>query len=444
MTAASNARKQNPEAEISVFTEDEHFAYSPCAIPYVIEGKIRDFESIIMHDLAFYKKERNIDIHTRTKVAGADLAKKSITLADGATHHYDSLVVATGSNVLIPPVQGADLKGVFTVRNINDGMIVRDALKVASCVVIAGASVVGLEVAIAARRLGKKVTVIDLASDVIPRLLDGDMAALVRRYCESIGMEFVMSSPIQALTGTGTVTGIRARDQEFPCQVVILATGVRANLELPMQMGLEIGALGGVRVSDTLQPYVKGRLVKDVYVAGDVIQCQSAVATGPTMSQLGSSATRQGRVAGINAAGGYATYPRTPGAWVSCMGDIQVGGTGLSRALAEYYGIKVVEEQAEGLTRARYFPGGLPITVKLVADAATHRLVGSQIVGGEGVTGRINWLTAAIMKDVTVEEFVRSFENAYCPATTTVEDVVNTAADRLAQKVTCKDKTLGR
>ena len=129
--------------------------------------------------------------------------------------------------------------------------------------------------------------------------------------------------------------------------MVIMATGIRANLELPNNIGLELGALGAVRVSATLQPYRKGRLVRDVYVAGDLVTCESAAVPGPTMSQLGSSAVRQGKVAGINAAGGYSTYPAVLGPWVSKVGELQVAGTGMSKCLAEYYGVRTIEEKAE-------------------------------------------------------------------------------------------------
>jgi NADH oxidase (H2O2-forming) len=221
-----------------------------------------------------------------------------------------------------------------------------------------------------------------------------------------------------------------------------MATGVRANLELPNSMGLEIGQLGAVRASTTLQPYRKGRLVSDVYVAGDMIMCQSAATPGPTMSQLGSTAVRQGRVAGINAAGGYATYPAALSPWVTYLGDIQAAGTGLSKGLAEYFGLSTMEGKAVGLTRARYYPGGKGITAKIIADKETHRILGAQLVGGEEVTGRINWMTGAILNRVTVEEFVTSYENAYCPPTSMVKDVVNQAAEVLMDqlKSACEKK----
>ncbi len=367
MKAASTVRSAG-DAEITVFTEEEHVSYSPCAIPFVIEGKIKDFGSIVMHTPEFYAKERNIRVLTKTKVINVDMDKKTVTSADGGVHPYDSLVLCVGGSVFLPTIEGVKLNGVFPVRNIADGMAIKEALRKTSAVVVAGAGVIGLEMAIALKHQGKRVTVVEMFTQVVPRIMDADMAKLVQSHCESLGIEFIMGTPIGSIKGEGKVEKVVVGNREIPCHMVVMATGVRANLELPNMMGLDVGPLGAVRVSPTMQPYKKGRLVKDVYLAGDVVQCESAAAPGPTMNQLGSAAVRQGRVAGINAAGGYATMPGVLSPFISVIGEIQVGGTGLSKGLADYYGLNVVEARAEGSTRARYYPGGKDLTVKMLAD----------------------------------------------------------------------------
>ncbi|MCG7844076.1 MAG: FAD-dependent oxidoreductase, partial [Methanomassiliicoccales archaeon] len=268
---------------------------------------------------------------------------------------------------------------------------------------------------------------------VVPRIMDRDMAKMVQEHCESLGIKFVMGKPLARIEGETQVTAVTVGGVYIPAQMVIMATGVRANLRLPEQMGLEIGSLGAVRVSPSLQPYRKGRLVPNVYLAGDVVMCQSAIVAGPTMSQLGSTAVRQGRVAGIRAAGGQATFPGTASPYISVIGELQVGGTGLSSSLADYYGIKVKEAVAHGSSCARYYPGGKQITVKLLADAESGRLMGGQIVGREDVTGRVNWITAALLEGISVQGFVERMENAYCPPTSMVMDTVNVAAEKLAR-----------
>lgn len=434
MTAASAARETDPKAEGTGFTEEEHIAYSPCAIPFVLEGKITDFASIVMHDPEFYQRERNITVRTKTSVTSLNDQDKTLTLSTGETVAYDSLILATGGKVFVPPVEGADLPGVYKVRTIADGMEIQKAMKDARSVVVAGAGVIGLEMAVALRHVGLDVTVVEMFPQVIPRICDQDIAQMVQSYCESLGIKFVLGTPIGSIKGEGKVSSVMAGLTEIPCDMVIMATGVRANLDLPRMIGLEISPLGAVRVSATLQPYKRGRLVPSIYLAGDVITCESAVAPGPTMSQLGSTAVRQGRVAGINAAGGYATFPAVVSPWISKVGDMQIAGVGMSSGLAAYYGLDVVVGRASGLTRARYYPGGTRLEVKLIADRESHRIIGAQMAGGEELNGRINWMSAAILRNVTAEEFVTAFENAYCPPTSMVKDVVNMAAEDLVKR----------
>jgi len=432
MTAASTAKKADPQAKVIVFTEDEHIAYSPCVIPWAIEGKT-GWNDIIMHDAAFYKKERDIEVFTKTSVTAVDGEKKTVTAGD-KTYPYDSLVIATGGTVFIPPIEGKDLKNVFVVRTINDGKAIQEALKTSKTVVIGGAGVIGLEMALALKDMGKDVIVIEMMDQVIPRIADKDMADPIQKYLEDKGIKFIMKAPIQAVKGKDKVEGVTAAGNDYACDMVIFATGVRANLTIPKMLELDIGQLGAVAVAPTMQPYKRGRLVNDVYLAGDLVQCQSAVMAGPTMSQLGSTAVRQGIVAGANAAGENRITGPVASPWVSVIGDMHIAGTGLSLGLASWYGVKTVEGKATGLTRARYYPGGKPLTVKIIADAMTHRIIGAQIIAGEDATGRINWLTSAIIDGVTAEDFAFRSENAYCPPTSMVRDVVLMAVDDLCSR----------
>lgn len=432
MTAASTAKRYCPEAKVTVFTEDEHIAYSPCVIPWAIEGRA-EWDDIVMHDAAFYKKDRDIDVLTKTSVTAVDGTNKTVT-AGGKDYSYDSLVIATGGTVFIPPIEGKDLENVFVVRTINDGKAIQDAARRSKTVVIGGAGVIGLEMALSLRNMGKEVIVIEMMDQVIPRIADKDMADPIQEYLKGMGIKFVMKAPIQAVKGNGKVESVTAAGTDYPCEMVIFATGVRANLAIPKMLELDIGQLGAVAVAPTMQPYKRGRLVPDVYLAGDLVQCQSAVMAGPTMSQLGSTAVRQGIVAGANAAGKNMVTGPVASPWVSVIGEKHIAGTGLSLGLASWYGVRTVEGKATGFTRARYYPGGKELTVKVIADAASHRIIGAQIIAGEDATGRIDWLTSAIIEGVTAEDFAVRSENAYCPPTSMVRDVVLMAVDDLCSK----------
>lgn len=434
MSAASAARKADADAEITVFTEDEDIAYSPCAIPWGIEGKSK-WSDIVMHDPQFYAQTRNIEVIIRTKVDGVDGDSKTVT-AGGKTYQYDSLVIATGGRVFIPPIEGTGLENVFVVRTVRDGKNIKAALEGAEHVVIGGAGVIGLELAVSLRNMGKEVTVIEMMDQVIPRIADKDMADNIQAHLESKGVRFVMKAPIQSVNGDGKVSSVTAAGQEYPCDVMIFATGVRANLDIPKALGLDVGQLGALIAAPTLNPYRRGRLVKDVFVAGDLVQCESAVMPGATMSQLGSTAVKQGAVAGNNAAGGEKKlFGPVASPWVSMIGDKQIAGTGLSMGLASWYGIDVACGKAEGLTRARYYPGGMELVVKVIADRTSHRLIGAQIIAGEEATGRIDWLTSAIINGMTAEDFLVRSENAYCPPTSMVKDVVISAVEDLCKNL---------
>lgn len=432
MSAASAAREASPDADITVFTEDEDIAYSPCAIPWGIEGRSQ-WDEIVMHTPQFYSEKRNIRVLTKTKVESVDGEAKTVT-AGGETYPYDSLVIATGGRVFVPPIAGTDLKNVFVVRTVRDGKDIQAALSDVDRVVIGGAGVIGLELAVSLREMGKDVTVIEMMDQVIPRIADKDMADEIQAHLEKKGIRFVMKAPIQAVNGDGRVESVTAAGQEYPCGLMIFATGVRANLDIAKSLGLDVGQLGALVASPTLNAYRRGRLVPDVFVAGDVMQCESAVMPGATMSQLGSTAVRQGRVAGHNAAGGNKMlFGPVASPWVSVIGDKQIAGTGLSLGLASWYGIDTATGKAEGLTRARYYPGGMELKVKVIADRTTHRIVGAQIIAGEEATGRIDWLTSAIINGMTAEDFLVRSENAYCPPTSMVKDVVISAVEDLCR-----------
>jgi NADH oxidase (H2O2-forming) len=432
MTAASEAKRTDPSADVTVFTDDEHIAYSPCAIPWVLEGKI-DRNGIIMHDPAFYARERGITVITGTKVTAADHGRRTVT-AGGRDHPYDVLVIACGGTVFVPPVPGTGLKNLFKVRTVNDAGAISEAIERTEKVVVIGAGIIGLETAYALRGRGKDVTVIEMMDQIMPRITDRDIASAVQRYLGDCGVRFVLSTPLGSIDGNDSVSAVTAGGKRYECGLVIFATGVRANLEIPRMLGLDIGELGAVTVSPMMRPYRNGKEVDGIYLAGDIVQCSSAVNGRPTMSQLGSTAVRQGIVAGRNAAGSAQTVGPTVSPWISVIGDMEVGGAGMSEGLAGWYGIKTVSGCSEGPTCARYYPGGKELRVKMTADVSTHAIIGVQMIGG-GVNGRINWMASVISGGTTVEGFLNNGENAYCPPTSMVRDPVFDAAEDLSEKL---------
>jgi NADH oxidase (H2O2-forming) len=205
MTAASSARRTAPTAKITVITEDTDIAYSPCVMPWAIEGKVA-WEKAVMHAPEDYFKKKKIEVRTKTRVDSVDDSAKTVN-AGGKTFKYDSLVIATGGKPFVPPIAGIDLEGVFALRTIQDGKRVQNYVKDVNSVVVCGAGVIGLEIALAFSHLGKEVTVIEMLENVIPRMADKDMADLVQKYLEESGIRFILKTPVQSVTGSDRCAG---------------------------------------------------------------------------------------------------------------------------------------------------------------------------------------------------------------------------------------------
>lgn len=239
ITAASSARREDPDASITVFTEDSDIAYSPCVIPWAVEGKL-PWNSVVMRTPEYYATVKNIKILTKTRVESVDDSAKTVT-AGGRTYNYDSLVIATGGKVFIPPIFGTYLEGVFGVRTLEDGKRIQAYAEKVKKVVVCGAGIIGLEMALAFSHMGKDVTVIEMLDQVIPRIADKDMADPIQEYLEGEGIKFALNAPVRSVNGEGKVSGVTAGDRDHDCEMAIFATGVRASLELPKQLELDIG-----------------------------------------------------------------------------------------------------------------------------------------------------------------------------------------------------------
>lgn len=437
MSAASAARAADSKANIKVITADEDVAYSPCMIPWVLGGKYT-WKSMIMHTPDWYATNRRIEVITKTTVDQIVNGKgEKYVLCKKKKYKFDNLVIATGGVHFVPPVEGRDLRGVFTLKSIRDGKNFQAYLKKVKArrIVVVGAGVLGLEVADGLNVAGYDVTVIEMMKQIVPRLADQDMAALMQARIEAKKIKAVVGAPLERVNGKEFVDSVTAGGKRYACDAVVFATGIRANLEVPKMLDLDLGQLDAVTVSPTMQPYSRGRLVPNVFLAGDVVQVQSAVYSGPTMSQLGSSAVKGGKVAGANAAGMRREFGPTVSPWVTRIAGFEMAAAGMSQGLASWYGTEVVAGRCDGLTRARYYDGALPMAVKVLADRTSHRIVGAQIVAGEGTTGRIDWLAEVIRQSVTAEEFLVCAENAYCPPTSMVVDPIICAVEDLAKKL---------
>jgi len=430
--AASAARKTDRTAEITLITTEDKTAYSRCGLPFVLGGHIKSFDDLIVFPERFYKMMK-LNVLTETTVTNIDVKAKTVDIVDKNgnkdTLQYDSLILTTGAKPFVPPIKGREKKGVYVVRTIKDGEQINKALETAKSAVIIGAGLIGLEVAVACIERGLKTTVVEFLPYVLPVLLDKDMADRVQSMLEEKGMRIIVGKGAEEFVGEDKVTGVRVGDEIIPADIVVVATGVRTNIELAKNAGLQIGDRGGIKTNPRMETSVK-----DVYAAGDCVETINLVTRRPTMSQLGTTAVKQAKVAGINAAGGYSTFLGTLGAWITRLFDTEIGGTGLTEFMAARSGIETVSGTIVSKTRADYFPGALPIRIKLIADKETGKLVGAQLIGGEEVTQRVNALSFAIQKEMTVHELAKA-ETCYAPPVNETWEPMVLAAEMVLRKL---------
>lgn len=410
--AASAARKTDRTAEITLMTTQKKPGYSPCGIPFVLGGHIPSFDDLIVFPPSFFRMMK-LDLRLETTATSIDTGAKTVEIRDKAgkqeTLPYDSLIIATGAYPFVPPIKGREKRGVYVLRTIEDGERIDEAIKKAKSAVVIGAGLIGLETAVALVERGLKTTVVELLPYVLPLMLDQDMASVVHKMLEERGMGIIVGRGVDEILGTERATGVSVAGEEIPADLVVVATGVRANTELAQKAGIEVGLARAIKVNMRMETSVK-----DVYAAGDCVESVSLITHRPTISQLGTTAVRQAKVAGINAAGGYATFPGVLGSAVTKMFDIEIGATGLTEFMANRAGIQTVAGSITSKTRAEYYPGGKPIRVKIVVEKETQRIIGGQIVGGEEVAQRINALSFAIQKQMTIRELAKA-DTCYAP-----------------------------
>jgi len=411
--AASAARKTDRTAEITLITEEKNAGYSRCGLPFVIEGKIPSFKDLIVFTPDYFRMMR-LNLKTETKVTKIDTGKKVVETVDktGKTEEvpYDSLIITTGANAFTPPIKGREKQGILPLRTIEDGERIEQAIRNgAKSAVVMGAGLIGLETAVALQERGLQVTVVEMLPQVLPAMLDPDMAKIVEEMLQHKGIRILTGKPVEEFLGKDKVTGIVAGGEQISADMFVSAFGVRANTQLAVDAGVALGETKLIKTNQRMETNIE-----DVYAAGDCVESVNMITQRPVVQQLGTVAVRQGKVAGINAAKGYATFPGVIGSAVTKLYDTQIGATGLTETAAKRAGIETVVGAISSKTKADYYPSALPIRVKLVIEKETQRVIGAQIIGGEDVTQRINAISIAIQKQMTVRELSKA-DTAYAP-----------------------------
>jgi NADPH-dependent 2,4-dienoyl-CoA reductase/sulfur reductase-like enzyme len=438
MTAASQARRRRPldELEIIAFERGDYTSYSACGIPYFVGDLVTDVDALIARSPDAHRRH-GIDVRMRTEVLAIDPHARVVTVREHDsgreyTERFDDLVIATGATPIRPPLPGIDAIGVHGVQTLGDGLDLRaDVLAAGDAnlsAVVVGGGYIGLELAESLCRRGLHVTVVEAAAQPMGTL-DPDMGALVARAIRSLDITLLTETTVDAFEtdADGRVRAVVIGDRTLAADVVVLGIGVKPNVDLARAAGIEIGPTGGIATDDRMstRPFAR------IWAAGDCVECHHRVSNSPVAIALGTHANKQGRVAGTNLTGGTATFSGVVGTAVTKICDHEVARTGLNEREARAAGFDFSTTTIEATTRAGYYPGTAPITVKVLVERGTHRLLGAQIVGGEDAAKRIDVLATALWNEMTVDE-IQQLDLGYAPPLSPVWDPVLTAARRAA------------
>lgn len=409
INAALAARKADHKASIFIVESEDVPAYSRCGLPYAMSGEIDSFENLIVFPRSYYKMMK-IDLNLKTTAKSINVKEKSLLVEGSGKEQvleYDRLVLATGSRVYTPPVKGLDLA--YHLRTIEDGKRISEAAAASSSALIVGGGLIGLEMAVALKEKGLRITLVEMLPQVAPSVLDPDMAQILQSRLEKKGIEIITGSGIQSIEKNHGNLQVLLPTGSLTTDLVIAATGTIPNTELAKNAGIRIGESGGIQVNARLQTSVK-----EIYAAGECAELLHMITSRPVLSQLGTTAARSGRVAGVNAGGGYAVMPSILNSTVSKLFGIEVGSTGMTERQTQRQGLETISGKIAGKTKAAYYPGAGDIVAKLIFEKENMRLIGGQIIGEEEVTQRVNLLSMAIRTAMTVWDLQRA-ETCYTP-----------------------------
>lgn len=403
--AALAAKKQDRKAEITVIDNKDFDLLHQCGLPFALEGKIKDF-SDLKHSINADKM--GIRLLNKCTINKIDFDNKKV-YSNGKAIDYDKLIIAIGSKPFIPPIK-TDNK-IFTVHNIDDAKELGKAIKKGEKAIIVGASAIGLETAVALKKKGMDVKVIDMLSSTFPKAIDKDISEILEEKLKEKGIKLELGKKVNEIKEKA---------------VVVMATGVKPNIDFLNSAKIKMNN-SGIEVNEKMETSVK-----DVYAAGDCCSVKSLINNERWNSILANNAYREGVIAGVNAAGGNKDFKGILGTFVSVIDDIEIAATGFNSFFAEQYGIKTITAKAKGKNRPEWFGPSGELTVKMLADEK-GKIIGGQAIG-KGSKERINIISTAIKAGFTLKD-ISELELAYCPAVSDYYDILVMAAEIGLRKI---------
>lgn len=424
--ASRAAQRFNRKTQITIIEKRDYHMFSPCGIPYAIEGMVGSFEEL-KHSVP---TTRSLQIRLQHEATEVDAEEKKVKVKNLETGEeewleYDKLILATGSRSKILPVPGAKEsmgRGMYVVTTPEEGEILRDvALKSKTAAVIGGGAI-GMEIALALKHLGVEVHITKRSEPSLPRNLDPDIGKILTEHLLEKGLNVYFGKGIDSVNLNEKVESVTIGGEVIPVDFVVMAAGIDSNIDLAKEAGIECER-GSIKTNKKMETNVP-----NIYAIGDNCWTHNMIDDSPARIALATTAYRQAMVAGVNAAGGDKEYEGTLGTFVTSVGDLEVSATGYNSSMAEAAGYKVIGGRANTMNKPTWIPGAKDISIKIIADAETGKILGGQSIGNEGTDWRINMIALGIRKGMTLEEFA-SVELAYCPPVSELYDPLLMATD---------------
>lgn len=438
---AAKARRLKPDARIDIYTEDTHVSYSACGLPFFIEGNFDDPEMLIARTVEEFEAD-NIHIHLLNRVVKILPKEKKVVVLDLKNDNeyyvnYDKLAITTGAKPFIPNIKNVGLKNVFTLRTMEDGLAIKEKVKTSKHATIVGAGYIGIELLEAFVKQGLKVTLVEFAPTIMP-VFDDDISELIKAHVlEKDGdkVTIINSDAVVELVGDDFVQGVKTKNgSEFKTDMVIIATGVKPNVEIAVDAGIELGETGAIKVNKKMQTNIP-----NIYAAGDCIEKINIVSNTPVWVPLGSTAGKEGRCAAINICGEEDCFEGILGSAVTRYFGMTMSITGLTEKQAKSLGYEPVSVLITKLDKVGYMPEAKNITIKLIADKKTYKLLGAQAIGCGDADKRVNTVASGLKCGMHIDDFVTT-DLTYAPPYSPAMDPLLTAAEKLLDKINKMNK----
>lgn len=412
---AAKLKREDRSAEVTVITKDQDISYAGCGLPYYVGGAIGSRDELIVNTPQKYSGLTGVEVRTGKEAVALDAEKKEVTVKDVVTGEeeacpYDKLVIAVGASPSVLPVEGKNLSGVFTMRTPDDAEGIRiyaEKNDVKKAVVIGG-GFIGLEAAENLKARGINVTVIDFASQILPNILDPEMAVYAKKHLINTGIRVLTGTSAKEILGTDKVTGVKTSAGILPCELLIMAAGIRPNTDFLKDTGIEMFR-GTILVDNTMKTSLD-----DVYAAGDCVMVTNRITGARQWSPMGSSANMEGRTLAQVLSGTQKTYPGVLGTGVVKLPGLNIGRTGLTEMQAKEAGYDVITALVPTDDKAHYYPDASFFITKLIADRTTRKLLGVQVFGPGAVDKMVDIAVMGINMGAVLEDFENA-DFAYAP-----------------------------